>query len=326
MFSVYYEGVSMNQLKKAICVLFLLTCMLLAAGCVSEKPAADAENSSSAEEVSGIVTTEQTETLREAPSEVLLRKEYIASRVRDAAALMEEKGEESFPVFRQPESEWFLDDFYVFVWKTDGMRLVYPPDAEGEGKNMNLLQDSRGKPIGKLFIETALSGEGEGWVSYYWPKPGEVEPSLKYAFIKGVSVDGEDCLVGSGLYADDYILTKNLDECEYFSREGNIFISNLFHPDLYERDVYIDYSIAHAIIRPGEALAPHRMKNPEIHYVLEGEGVIYIEDLPVDLRAGQMVYIPANATQSTHNTGSMNLTFFAINEPAWEVENEEILE
>lgn len=316
----------MNQLKKTICVLFLLTCMLLAAGCVSEKPSAGAGNGSQDEGVSGNVATEQVGALREAPSEVLLQKEYIASRVKDAAALIEEKGEESFPELRQPESEWVRDDFYVFVWKTDGMRLVYPPDTEGEGKNMSGLQDSRGKPIGKLFIETALGDEGEGWVSYYWPKPGEVEPSLKYAFIKGVSIDGQDCLVGSGLYADDYILTKNLDECEYFSREGNIFISNLFHPELYEKDVYLDYSIAHAIIKPGEALAPHRMKNPEIHYILEGEGVIYIEDLPVDLRPGQMVYIPANATQSTRNTGSTNLTLFAINEPAWSVENEEILE
>ncbi|KKG10793.1 cache domain-containing protein [Methanosarcina sp. 2.H.A.1B.4] len=316
----------MNPFKKTICVLILLACVLMSTGCVSEKPVADEENSSLAEEVTGTAAEKQAGNLRDAPSEVLLQKEYIASKVRDAVVLIEEKGEESFPEFRQPESEWFRDDFYIFVWKTDGMRLVYPPNLSGEGENMSELQDSMGKPIGKLFIETALSDEGEGWVSYYWPKPGEVEPSLKYAFIKGVSFDGEDCLVGSGFYADDYILTKNLDECEHFSREGNIFISNLFHPDLYERDVYLNYSIAHAIIRPGEALAPHRMKNPEIHYILEGEGVIYIEDLPVDLRPGQMVYISANATQSTINTGSMNLTFLAINEPAWRAENEEILE
>ncbi|AKB37323.1 hypothetical protein MSSAC_2733 [Methanosarcina siciliae C2J] len=316
----------MNPLKKIIFVLFLLVCVLVSAGCVSEEPAANEENSLLAEDVNGEAAEEQVGSLRDAPSEVLLQKENITSKVRAAAARIEETGEESFPKFRQPESEWFIDDFYVFVWKTDGTRLVYPPDLSGEGENMSELQDSMGKPIGKLFIETALGAEGEGWVSYYWPKPRENEPSLKYTFIKGVSLNGEDCLVGSGFYADDYILTKNLDECEHFSREGNIYITNLFHPDLYDRDVYLNYSIAHTILAPGEALAPHRMKNPEIHYLLEGEGVIYIEDLPVDLRPGQMVYIPANATQSTHNTGSVNLTFLAINEPAWRVENEEILE
>ncbi|WP_440948185.1 cache domain-containing protein [Methanosarcina sp. T3] len=316
----------MKLLKRQILVLFLLACILVSAGCISEKPVADEESSSLADEVIGTAAGEQAGNLRDAPSEVLIQKEYIASKVRDAAAIIEEKGEESFSEFRQPESEWFMDDFYIFVWKTDGTRLVYPPDTSGEGENMSGLQDSMGKPVGRLFIETALNDGGEGWVSYYWPKPGETEPSLKYAFIRGVSPDGEDCLVGSGFYADDYILTKNLDECEHFSREGNIYITNLFHPDLYDRDVHLNYSIAHTILASGEALAPHRMKNPEIHYVLEGEGVIYIEDLPVDLRPGEMVYIPANATQSTHNTGSVNFTFLAINEPAWRVENEEILE
>ena len=69
-----------------------------------------------------------------------------------------------------------------------------------------------------------------------------------------------------------------------------------------------------------------RMKTPEIHYILEGEGIIYIEALPLDLKAGQLVYIPANATQSTVNTGSINMTLLAINEPVWKAENEEILE
>ena len=294
-------------------------------GCVSENPADDTGNQSSPEEITGNLSSEQ-KGYQNTTAEIRLQKAYIVSRIRAAAAQIEEKGEEAFPQFRQSGSEWFKGDFYIFVWKTDGVRLVYPPDSSGEGKNMSSLLDSTGKPIGKLFIETATNSEKEGWVSYYWPKPGGIEPSLKYTFIKGVSAGGEDYLVGSGFYADDYILTKDVNESEHFSRDGNIFISEIFHPDLYEEDMGLNYSIAHVIIKPGESIAPHRMKTPEIHYILEGEGILYIEALPLDLKAGQLVYIPANATQSTVNTGSINMTLLAINEPVWKAENEEILE
>ncbi|WP_187151888.1 hypothetical protein [Methanosarcina siciliae] len=41
----------MNPLKKIIFVLFLLVCVLVSAGCVSEEPAANEENSLLAEDV-----------------------------------------------------------------------------------------------------------------------------------------------------------------------------------------------------------------------------------------------------------------------------------
>lgn len=82
------------------------------------------------------------------------------------------------------------------------MRLVYPPDLSGEGQNMSSLVDVTGKPIGKMFIDIALSEKGEGWIDYSWPKPGETEPSTKETYIKGVAIGDQVLLVGS-----DFILT-----------------------------------------------------------------------------------------------------------------------
>ncbi len=143
------------------------------------------------------------------------QREAIKSLVLDAANLISTEGIDAFPQFRQQDSEWFQGDAYVFVWQTDGLRLVYPPDPAGEGQNMTTLTDATGKPIGKLFIDTALSESGEGWVDYLWPKPGETTPSPKETFIKGIQTSEGPLLVGSGIYVENY--ENVLAPLQYFS-------------------------------------------------------------------------------------------------------------
>jgi len=130
------------------------------------------------------------------------REETIRKLVLDASSLIQDEGENAFSEFRQEGTEWFYGDTYVFVWMTDGLRVVYPPDAGGEGQNMSTLVDVTGKAIGRMFIDIALSEEGEGWIDYMWPKPGETEPSVKETYIKGVAVGEQSFLVGSGFYVD----------------------------------------------------------------------------------------------------------------------------
>lgn len=262
----------------------------------------------------------------EGKSEMAAQQRYIEARVKATSGLIEEEGEDLFPDFREEGTSWFHHDFYVFVWKTDGTAVVYPPDRNMEGQYLKGLQDFTGKPIGELFIETALSKKGEGWVDYYWPKPGEDEAVLKYSFIRKVNRDGQDYLVGAGFYAEDYIISRNLEECKVLSRNGGIYVSELFHPKNFDRELELDYSIAHSVIDPGENNEPHLMSNPEVHYILEGEGVLYIDGIPVKLRPGQLAYIPEDSIQCTYNTGNTSLKFLAINQPAWDEDNEEIFD
>lgn len=131
-------------------------------------------------------------------------KERTIALVHDAVDAINADGPAVFPEFRVADSPWYQDDMYVFVWRTDGLRVVYPPDSEGEGKDMSSLVDSNETPIGQLFIEAATTDPYEGWVTYYWPKPGETQPEPKQTYIMKASYESVDYLVGSGFYVTDY--------------------------------------------------------------------------------------------------------------------------
>ncbi|AKB85467.1 cache domain-containing protein [Methanococcoides methylutens] len=179
----------MNDLKAIIYILFTAVLLLTVAGCVQS-------DDTSASEQEGQTVEEQQPALSS-------EEEYTVSQVNAAIDLIEERGEMAFPEFREADSEWFHDDFYIFIWRTDGLRVVYPPDLSGEGQYMSELVDFNDKPIGQIFIDTALSEEGEGWVDYYWPRPGESEASMKHTFIKRTSIGNETYLVGSGFYVEE---------------------------------------------------------------------------------------------------------------------------
>ena len=181
----------MGYSKIILSILLTTVLLLTATGCVEP------------DGTSICVVDNQTNETEQEQTELSPQEEYAISQVNAAIDLMNEKRELAFDDFREMDSQWYHNDSYIFVWKTDGIRMVYPPDITGEGQNMTYLEDFNGKPIGRLFIETALSEEGEGWVDYYWPKPDETEPSLKNTFIKRASIDNETYLVGSGFYVDE---------------------------------------------------------------------------------------------------------------------------
>jgi len=125
----------------------------------------------------------------------------LISFVQEAAALIEKEGETAFPKLRDPGGEWFKGDNYVFVWGLDGIRHVFPPDTAGEGQNMRDLKDINAKPIGQWFIARASSANGEGWIHYQWPRPGEIFPVWKSTYVRrAISPAGNAYLVGSGRY------------------------------------------------------------------------------------------------------------------------------
>ena len=255
------------------------------------------------------------------------QEDAVALKVREAASLVEEKGEESFPEFRENDSKWIYDDFYIFVWKINGtraIRVVYPPDLRGEGQDVSDLTDFNGKNIGKLFVETALSESGEGWVPYKWTKPNETEPSTKYSFIKRAAFGEETYLVGSGFYVDDYLFTGDTKNCEFINATG-ISLCELMHPGRMEKDPGVNYSIAYVVVDPGEKSLQHRLSIPETYYTLEGNGTLYINGVPVTLHKGKLVLVPEYEVQYIENQGNSSLRLLVIDQPAWKAENEEIM-
>ncbi len=127
-----------------------------------------------------------------------LKNLEIVSYVNKATLLVQKKGNSSFNEFYK--TEWYSGDKYIFIWQMDGIRVVYPPDPNAINQNMTNLTDFDGKPIGKLFIETAQNGQG--WVEYRWPKPNSKSPSIKLTYIKRAQYLDKEYLVGSGVYVN----------------------------------------------------------------------------------------------------------------------------
>jgi signal transduction histidine kinase len=121
--------------------------------------------------------------------------------VREAAEVLEQQGEEAFPEFRKKGSKWYRDNTYFFVWTLDGIRVFHAADPAGEGQNVSSLKDVLGRPIGSMFLDTAATSAGEGWVHYMYPEPGDIFPAWKSTFVKRVRFpSGKEYVVGCGIY------------------------------------------------------------------------------------------------------------------------------
>lgn len=120
-----------------------------------------------------------------------------------------------------------------------------------------------------------------------------------------------------------HIFISDLKNCEEFTAGDNTILRELFHPD--KAALQLRYSLAHAIVRPGLTSYPHRLTTSEVYYILEGKGLMFIDDETSEVFPGQAVYIPPNAKQCIQNTGTVDLVFLAIVDPAWRKEDETVL-
>jgi mannose-6-phosphate isomerase-like protein (cupin superfamily) len=115
---------------------------------------------------------------------------------------------------------------------------------------------------------------------------------------------------------------KNLKDCDEFIAKDLTILRQLLHPD--KADLAIRYSLAHAVLHAGKASQPHRLKRSEVYYILEGEGIMHINDETEKIHANQVIYIPPCARQWIENRGTSDLKFLCIVDPAWSEEDEEV--
>jgi cytochrome c len=132
------------------------------------------------------------------PSE---KAKQIEALVNKAAALIDSKGKAAFSEFRAKGSEWFHDDTYLFVYDMQSNVLLNPAFPAREGTRVSGQKDANGKLFHDAIIQTAET-KGSGWVDYMFPKPGQTQPSQKWAYVKAVKIDGVPGLVASGFYPE----------------------------------------------------------------------------------------------------------------------------
>jgi len=99
-----------------------------------------------------------------------------------AAKVVNEKGEEAFPLFAAEDGEFQAKDLYVFCMDLEGKMLSHAkkPDLVGE----NLIDyDKHGDKLFANMITVAKSEAGSGWVDYKWPYPGTEEITEKTSYV-----------------------------------------------------------------------------------------------------------------------------------------------
>ncbi len=119
------------------------------------------------------------------------------------------------------------------------------------------------------------------------------------------------------------MLIRELKDCEEFIAGDNCALREVLHPD--KEDLALRYSLAHAVVKPGDTTWAHRLRTSEVYYIIKGEGVMHIENETASVCSGSTVYIPPMAKQCITNSGKRDLTFICIVDPAWRKEDEEVL-
>jgi mannose-6-phosphate isomerase-like protein (cupin superfamily) len=118
------------------------------------------------------------------------------------------------------------------------------------------------------------------------------------------------------------MLIQKLHDCPEFIAGDGTQLRELLHPD--KQAIAIRYSLAHAIVPPGQTSVPHSLTTAEVYYIFSGLGEMHIEDEIQSIEAGDAVYIPPDAKQFVHNPGSEPLIFVCMVDPAWRKEDETI--
>ena len=120
------------------------------------------------------------------------------------------------------------------------------------------------------------------------------------------------------------MIIRRLRDMESIIALDNSIIRELLNPNHDALDLHLNYSLAHATIKPGERSISHRfLEASEVYYILHGRGMIHIDDESQDVYPGDMIYIPPKGVQYIENTGDSDLEFLCIVDPPWFPEAEE---
>lgn len=116
---------------------------------------------------------------------------------------------------------------------------------------------------------------------------------------------------------------RELYDCPEFIAGDNCALREILNPD--KQDLALRYSLAHAVVKPGDTTWEHRLRTSEVYYILEGDGIMHINGESAPVRPGSTAYIPPMAKQCITNSGTTDLKFICIVDPAWRKVDEEVL-
>ncbi len=92
------------------------------------------------------------------------------------------------------------NDDYFWIHSTKSKMVMHPFKPELNGKDLSNIQDPNKKYLFREMV-AVCEKQGEGFVEYLWPKPGEKDPVQKISYVKLFEPYG--WIVGTGIYVDD---------------------------------------------------------------------------------------------------------------------------
>jgi methyl-accepting chemotaxis protein len=90
---------------------------------------------------------------------------------------------------------------YFFVLDSGLRYLAHGAKATLVGKDLHALKDATGINMGELYDQALRTGDGKGFASFVWDKPGSDTPQPKLAYL--MTSKGWHWVVVTGIYVDD---------------------------------------------------------------------------------------------------------------------------
>lgn len=119
--------------------------------------------------------------------------------VRD---LIAERGELAFPLLTG-HPQFRSSGYYAFAFNQQCEDVLYPLDYRADDFNCDL-EDVEGTKIVQELLKAGLETENQqGWTSYRWLNPATDRVETKESFVMKVSLNGEDMVVGAGIYTGE---------------------------------------------------------------------------------------------------------------------------
>jgi len=125
-------------------------------------------------------------------------------------------------------------DGYYFIVDMQPAMVMHPIKPELNGKDLSQNKDPNGKFLFVEFVNTVKASK-EGFVDYYWPKPGFEEPVEKLSHVIGYEPWG--WVVGTGVYSDDLAVLFRQTALQYGALIALALIGKLICAYLVVRSV-----------------------------------------------------------------------------------------
>jgi methyl-accepting chemotaxis protein len=128
----------------------------------------------------------------------------------------------------------YQPDGYMWINDMTPTMVMHPIKPELNGKNLSQNKDPNGKHLFVEFVNTVKANK-EGYVDYFWPKPGFEEPVEKLSHVIGFEPWG--WVVGTGVYSDDLAVLFRQTAMQYGALIALALVGKLVCATLVVRSV-----------------------------------------------------------------------------------------